>query len=56
MDYEGIAKRISELHYPNKPNSIIDEPYRKVRMKTLERQVMSELIKMDLTTPEGDKQ
>jgi len=40
---EEIAKRIAELHYPNKPNAIIDEPYRLVRMKTLRQQVETEL-------------
>ena len=43
MNIEEIAKRIAELHYPNKPNAIIDEPYRLVRMKTLRQQVETEL-------------
>jgi hypothetical protein len=43
MNIEEIAKRISELHYPNKPNAIIDEPYRQVRMETLRKQVETEL-------------
>ena len=43
MKIEEIAKRIAELHYPNKPNAIIDEPYRLVRMNTLTQQVETEL-------------
>lgn len=43
MNIEEIAKRIAELHYPNKPNAIIDESYREVRMETLRKQVESEL-------------
>lgn len=43
MNIEEIAKRIAELHYPNKPNAIIDEPYRQVRMETLRKQVETEL-------------
>ena len=43
MNIEEIAKRIAELHYRNKPNAIIDEPYRQVRMETLRKQVETEL-------------
>ena len=43
MNIEEIAKKIAELHYPNKPNAIIDEPYRCLRMKTLRQQVETEL-------------
>ena len=43
MKIEEIAKRIAELRYPNKPNAIIDEPYRLVRMKALRQQVETEL-------------
>ena len=43
MKLQEIANRISEKHYPNKPNIIIDEPYRDVRMKALKQQVLEEL-------------
>ena len=43
MNIEEIAKRIAELHYRNKPNAIIDEPYRQVGMETLRKQVETEL-------------
>ena len=43
MNIEEIANRIAELHYPNKPNAIIDEPYRLIRMRTLIMQIKSEL-------------
>lgn len=58
MNIEEIAKRIAELHYPNKPNAIIDEPYRQVRMETLRKQVETELkncsipVVMPSTLPE----
>ena len=30
-------REIAELHYPNKPNAIIDEPYRLARINALEK-------------------
>ena len=50
MNIKEIANKIAELHYPNRPNPIIDEAYRKVRMTTLRLQVEAELSK--LTTSE----
>jgi hypothetical protein len=48
MNIKKFAEKIAELHYPNKPNAIIDEPYRKVRMKTLAEQIEREFEILNL--------
>lgn len=48
MDIKKFAEKIAELHYPNKPNAIIDEPYRKVRMNTLKQQIEDEFKILNL--------
>jgi len=48
MNIKKFAEKIAELHYPNKPNAIIDEPYRKVRMKTLVEQIEREFEILNL--------
>jgi hypothetical protein len=53
MNKEEFAKKIAELHYPNNPNSIIDEKYRTIRINTLERQIIDELSERQ--TPTKDK-
>jgi hypothetical protein len=49
MEIKEFATKIAELHYPNKPNAIIDEPYRKVRMNTLIQQIESEFKILNLS-------
>lgn len=56
MNIKKFAEKIAELHYPNKPNAIIDEPYRKVRMKTLVEQIEREFEILNLAGVVGQSE